>query len=145
VGDYIIEVLEFGQDDILPAYDLNLTVTPCCATGLPPPVVEDLTMTNTMLEWTSVPNETGYDVVWGITDVLRETGGDFTAATLNCIGDDTNNPTAPHELVLPFPGECFFFLVRPTNACGTFDDPVPGRQVGLRDAEIEQVPLPCLP
>jgi len=143
-GDYIIEVLEFGQDDIIPAYDLHLTVTPCCADGFPPPVVEDLTMTSTMLEWSPPPNATGYDVVWGITDVLRETGGDFTAAIMDCIGDDTNNPTITHMSATPFPGECFFFLVRPTD-CGTFDDPVPGRQVGLRDQEIEQVPLPCLP
>jgi hypothetical protein len=68
-------------------------------------------------------------------------------ATVDCFAVNVPSPEVNHTLRTPFPGEAFFFLIRGTNPCapGTFDDPLPSRQVGLRDAEIELLGLLCLP
>ena len=42
--------------------------------------------------WDMFPDSPAYDVVFGSLNVLRETGGDFTAATAGCLGSDVASP-----------------------------------------------------
>lgn len=146
-GTYTIRVVVSAGGDIIPSYSLSLSAHSCCAGGGPPAAVENASMTSTLLQWTEEPTATGYDVIWGDLLALRESNGDFSMATGDCYAVNVPSPEVNHLLRTPFPGEACFFLIRGTNSCapGTFDDPLPSHQVGLRDAEIEQLGLPCLP
>ena len=95
------------------------------------------------LEWTPVANATGYDIVRGDLGTLLRTGGDFTAATAECLADDYAPTVLPYAEV-PARGQAFWFLARWVTPAqvGSFDSGGPG-QVGLRDAEIDASPLAC--
>ena len=95
------------------------------------------------ITWTSVALATGYDLVRGDLRTLRQSGGDFTAATHACLADDDAATSLPYQGI-PKPGEAFWFLVRavtPTQA-GTYDSGGAG-QAAPRDAEIEAAPAAC--
>jgi hypothetical protein len=88
------------------------------------------------LSWPPLGDADWYEVVQGDLVVLRGSGGDFSAATTDCTGDNLFVTTVPLLGDL-LPGEGIWYLVRGANCKGkgTFDSGGP-TQVGLRDAEI---------
>ena len=97
------------------------------------------------LSWLSDPLSQTHDVVYGDPSVLRATGGDFSRATLGCLGDNltTNSIGLPP---VPRVGQAFWFDVR-GNDCsgpGTYNSGDAG-QVGSRDAGINASPAACRP
>lgn len=96
-----------------------------------------------VLDWSPVPGATGYDVVQGDLPTLRETGGDFTLATADCIADDVASPPVQDSLPLAI-DEARWYVVRATNgpAAGSYDSGSP-RQVGSRDLEIADSAPAC--
>jgi hypothetical protein len=111
-------------------------------TGSPTLALAD-SESGTELSWTALSGAGGYDLVRGDLAILRSSGGDFTAATQECVADDT---TATSQVFAPSPapGAGFWFLVRGANcsARGSYDSGV-GSQVGSRDSEIDASPLSC--
>ncbi len=91
-----------------------------------------------LLSWNAVG--ASWDVLLGNLDTLRSSGGDFTAATVACLADDSLQPT----WVAVDPGaEPVFFLVRAECAGGTTYESGGTGQVGLRDAEVNASALSC--
>jgi hypothetical protein len=107
------------------------------------PDIPTLSVDSGQIVWTAAPGATGYDLVTGDLNLLRQTGGDFTAAIRFCMADDTPSLSYPYAAD-PKPGEAFFFLVRPVTSSevGTYDSGGAG-QAGSRDAEIEAAPTAC--
>jgi len=105
----------------------------------------EMTVGEDRLQWTPIPDATGYDVVRGDLGTLLGTRGDFTAATEKCLADDYAPTVLPYTDVPPR-GRASWFLVRGVtpSQVGTFDLDGAG-QVGLRDAEIEASPFACPP
>ena len=105
----------------------------------------EITVWEDRLQWTPVPDATGYDVVRGDLGTLLGTRGDFTAATVECLADDYA-PTALPYTDVPPRGRASWFLVRGVtpSEVGTFDLDGAG-QVDLRDFEIEASPFACPP
>jgi hypothetical protein len=86
------------------------------------------------LAWTGIAAK--FDVVRGTLDPLRAGGGDFIAATQECLADDLLGSTVVFAGE-PAPAETFWFLVRPAHCgAGTFDSGG-GSQSGFRDVEVE--------
>jgi hypothetical protein len=102
-----------------------------------------LSQDGTQLSWSSLQGATWYDVVRGDVSTLSRTGGDFTAATLECLANDLA-ATSTTSTVAPAPGQAFWFLVRGCNCAGhgTYDSGAPA-QVGSRDAEINASTVAC--
>ena len=111
--------------------DQNLDVTEPC---------DDLTLLveSNALVWAqpSWSRDTRFDLVRGSLDLLRSTGGDFAAATLECLADQHTDRFLPYDAIPPVGGE--WFLVREVTRTGngTYDE-MSGSQVGSRDAEID--------
>ena len=104
-----------------------------------PRLVMDRSGAELVLSWN--PIGTSYDVVVGSLDVLRASGGDFTAAVLACAVDDAT--LASLLLADPLPLESLFFLVRASCIGGaTYDSGGPA-QSGFRDNEVEASPFAC--
>jgi hypothetical protein len=99
----------------------------------------------TMLQWTADPLAETYDAVFGDLNVLRDSGGDFTLATLGCQAEDVTT-TSVGPLPDPPVGGAFWFELRGNNCSGpgTYDSGDPA-QVGSRDAEINASPNDCRP
>ena len=96
-----------------------------------------LGVSGTGLSWDAVPHTTGYDIVRGDLRALKDSGGDFTASTTNCLAANTGS-TSLTFTADPAPGEGFWFLAR--WAEGTADDaydPDDPGQVGSCDADIQ--------
>jgi hypothetical protein len=96
---------------------------------------------------------TAYDLVTGDLEVLRSTGGDFTAALAAvppaeaaCLADDTDLLSITDANGVPALDEGYFVVLRPAAiacpASGTFDEGQPA-QLGGRDAEIAASPRAC--
>ena len=104
-----------------------------------------LTVSPTDLSWSSVPAAIGYDVVRGNIHTLQQTGGDFSAATDLCLGDD-HAGTSMSYADNPAAGLGFWFLVRAVDSTGPLTyQPLDGSgsQVGMRDAEIDASGASC--
>jgi hypothetical protein len=102
-----------------------------------------LALDKTDVSWSSQPGATGYDVLQGDLAVLRSSGGDFAAATEQCVS--SNQPGTSAAIAGPLlPGEALWYLVRAVNVGGqgTYDTGVPS-QLGQRDAEILASGLDC--
>ena len=85
------------------------------------------------------------EIVRGKLSTLRATGGDFTAAVLDCAADDVTAGTAlVSGTPEPAPGDGYWYLARPANCKGkgTFDSGAPS-QAGSRDAEIAASGASC--
>jgi len=97
------------------------------------------------LSWTAIPDTQSYDVVLADLGTLRDSGGDFTVATLGCLADDVRE-TSLGELPTPVPDQAFLILVRGNNCAGpgTYDSGAPS-QVGSRDPGINAAPATCHP
>jgi len=105
-----------------------------------------LNVDDTGIEWTAGAGATGYDLIRGDLSVLRQSGGDFRAATQVCMqGQWEPYPETrlPYTGV-PTPGEGFWFLVRGVTQTevGAYDSGGPG-QVGMRDQEIDSSVRAC--
>jgi hypothetical protein len=86
-----------------------------------------------------------HEIVRGSLSVLRSSGGNFTAATLDCAGDNVTTdsivvPGTPE----PAPGDGYWYLARRVNCKGkgTFDSGA-GSQSGPRDGEIAAAGVAC--
>jgi hypothetical protein len=106
--------------------------------------VPTLTVRSSQLAWTALSGATGYDVVRGDLQILRGSGGDFTAATVECLSND-DPLTFLAYVGNPAPGRGFWFLVRGTDAFGglTYES-LRDSQIGTRDNEIRLAPGACL-
>ncbi len=89
-----------------------------------------------LIEWTTVLEAAGYDLVRGDVQALSRSGGDFSLATEVCLADDHPESSFAYEGI-PEPGRGFWFLVRPVmgQVNGTYNTLL-GSQVGGRDEEI---------
>jgi len=112
-----------------------------CETFQPPTETPDLTVERDRLAWTATGGTIAYDVVRGDIALLHAGGGDFAAATQECLASTTTDITLPYP---PRPGPGDWFLVRGNNcgAAGTWDTGAPS-QVGERDAEIDAAVGAC--
>jgi photosystem II stability/assembly factor-like uncharacterized protein len=97
------------------------------------------------VEWDAAPGDPLYDVVRGDLVTLRTTGGDFSAATDECLAPGILANFVDFAIDPPIPGEGFWFLVRvnPAGDVGTYDSGS-FRQAGFRDSEIASSGVDCL-
>jgi hypothetical protein len=97
------------------------------------------------LEWEPVEGASSYDVVMGSLSALARSGGDFQAATFQCLASGS----AATSVVLPplpaKPADGTWFLLRGANCRGrgTYDDDSPS-QAGPRDPGIAASGRDCL-
>jgi hypothetical protein len=91
------------------------------------------------VEWDPDPPATHYQAVRGNLGTLRDTGGDYQAATEECVADDVSDVSVSFQLS-PAPGEVYWFLVRTEG--GSYDawDSTPAMP---RDAGIDAGPASC--
>jgi hypothetical protein len=104
-----------------------------------------LRLSATHVYWEEVPGATGYDVVRGDLGILRDTGGDFAAATQACLSNGQQETSVSHTSGSPPPGATgHWFLARTHDVIGkaTYDSGSP-YQVGLRDQEIAASLMDC--
>ena len=88
------------------------------------------------LTWNAAAAATGYDLVTGSLQILQSSGGDFSAATTQCLAN--NLPTTSFDdAAIPAAGQGFWYLLRAVNCGGnaSYDSGFPS-QVGSRDAGI---------
>ncbi len=113
----------------------NCNPAPAAPSGAPQLSVEKLG-TVARLSWGGITGDTGDEIVHGDLAALRGTGGDFSAATTQCLDDNRTSATLDYAPV-PAPGNAEWFLVRGVNCggSGTYDSLGPS-QAGSRDAEI---------
>lgn len=112
--------------------------------GNPPKYGVVLSLEPEALSWCVVAEEPAYDVIGGGLTDLRQTAGDFSQSTLNCLADGSAAP----DLALdgsPEIGEGYWYLVRASVARGsTYDTGFPAL-VEPRDAEITASGKDCPP
>jgi hypothetical protein len=89
--------------------------------------------------WDSDPPATVYEAVRGNLGTLRTTGGDYQAATEECVASNVTADPVPFQLS-PAPGEAYWFLVRTEG--GSYDawDSMPAAS---RDAGIGAASATC--
>ncbi len=118
----------------------------CCREASPPGVVTGLRFDpddedKRTVSWDPVPGADAYDLLRGDLDVLRDSGGDFSAAVSECLADDLPETSFTEQ---DDPEGNAFYLVRAQNCrgAGTWDSGGPG-QHDPRDAEIAASPNAC--
>jgi len=107
------------------------------------PVVLGVQVDPPHLGWDLFPDSPAYDVVFGSLNILRGSGGNFTAATSGCLGSDVFSSPVDGTPDPPT-GEAFWYLVRAYGgvAGSTYDAGDPG-QGGTCDAQIDAAPSAC--
>jgi hypothetical protein len=91
------------------------------------------------IDWDPDPPATSYDVVRGDLAVLRASGGDYRAATDQCVANDVDTDSVPYALS-PSPGGAFWILVRAAGGSyGAWDSSL----ATTRDAGIDAAPVSC--
>lgn len=103
-----------------------------------------LNLTGDLLFWSSANAASGYDVVRGDVSLLQSSGGDFSgAATQECLANNVASVSFTYSDI-PYPGEAYWFLVRPIgpSGVGTYDSSGPG-QIEPRDSEINAASNSC--
>jgi hypothetical protein len=95
------------------------------------------------LTWNAPGGAIAFDLLRGDLGALRGSGGDFTVAVDECLGDNLSGPPLVHSED-PRPGEGFWYLMRRITSSGnaSYDSCSPA-QLGGRDAEIAQSGLDC--
>jgi hypothetical protein len=112
--------------------------------GVPESIRINLTMDEAEVTWNAVPGAVGYDVVRGDLAMLRNTGGDFTAATNSCMADDTGETTLGYTDTPASSREGHWIVIRSVAADGPHTyQTLAGIQVGLRDDEINAATGTC--
>jgi hypothetical protein len=103
-----------------------------------------LAVNSSALTWNLLPGVLGFDVVRGDVRHLRETGGDFAAATRACLADDWNGNVLADPSAPPASGEAVWYLIRHVNPffSGSYDDESPSL-VATRDPGINAAPGSC--
>jgi len=93
-----------------------------------------VTVQPTRVWWGSVGNATGYDLVGGDLNRLRETGGDYSdpQSTEGCLAGNQAATYWEHTGQTVLPGEVLWYLMRVLPG-GTYDT---GTEAGSRDAGI---------
>jgi uncharacterized membrane protein len=124
------------------------TLGPCecnasAPTEIPALTVDKPTAGIAHLDWSTIGNATGYDLVRGSLKVLRSSHGDFWNAVVDCLENDLTG-TSRDDADTPAAGDGYWYLVRAANCGGsaTFDSGAPS-QVGSRDAGIQASPSSC--
>ena len=133
------------EDGVFDRDELDACSDPADAADLPgadlavPRLVLDRTGSDVALAWDSAG--ASWDVVLGDLAALTSSGGDFTAATEQCLADDATYPALVYTSAVG--PDAAFFLVRAACAGGTtYDSGGPG-QVASRDGEIEASVFSC--
>jgi len=95
------------------------------------------------LGWDQLPQAIGFDVVTGDVGRLRESGGDFSIATGDCLANDWSG-NALADPSAPSAGRASWYLIRYVNsfAAGSYDDEPPSL-VASRDPGINLSPTAC--
>ncbi len=133
------------EDGVLDRDELDACSDPANSASVPgldvtvPTLLVGRSGTDVVLSWNGVG--ASWDVLLGNLDTLRSSGGDFMAATVACLVDDSPQPTL--VAVDPAGPESVFFLVRAECAGGTTYESGGTGQVGLRDGEINASALSC--
>jgi hypothetical protein len=93
-----------------------------------------VTVQPTRVWWGSVGSATGYDLVGGDLNRLRETGGDYSdpQSTQGCLAGNQAATYWEHTGQTVLPGEVLWYLMRVLPG-GTYDT---GTEAGSRDAGI---------
>jgi hypothetical protein len=88
------------------------------------------------LTWNALATASGYDLVTGSVQILRSSGGSYSAATTQCLANDLA-ATSFDAAAIPATGQGFWYLIRAVN-CGGGSSYNSGSssQVGSRDAGI---------
>ncbi len=99
---------------------------------------------DTELTWPARPGEASWDVVRGDVATLLSTGGDYAAATEECLGNDLAEPRATDPDAPP-PAAARWYLVRAATCGGngTWDTPADPGLVNGRDAGLAAAPPAC--
>jgi glucose/arabinose dehydrogenase len=115
------------------------TYAPCVA----PTGSVALSVSSTQISWAPLNGATSYDIVRGDLQTLRSTGGDFTAATQQCVANDTTGTSIPYS-TNPSAGQAFWFLIRGVNCGGngSYASSGTGQQQNP-DPEINASPNSC--
>jgi hypothetical protein len=142
-SDFTVEVVDAnGASSLAP---LSIMVHPtgssiCLNPPLPPSGSPHLLLGTmegaTLLFWEVVSGATGYDILRGDVDMLRNSGGDLGSSTIGCV--DTNRSTTSMLFEgTPPVGNAFWFLLRPVNCggAGTYDSGGTG-QYASRDTTL---------
>ncbi len=111
-------------------------------TGDPSTSAQSMSVAKESLSWCEVPGTTGYDVIAGDLALLRDGGGDFSMATLECLGDSVAVLSLGHSITPPS-GSAFWFLVQANGVPSAGFDTVFSSQVGERASEIESSTGTC--
>ena len=104
--------------------------------ALPPGGSITLEVSRSGLSWSAVPDASGYQLIGGEVEMLRQTAGDFEQATTACLTEDAPG-TSFTDPFAPPPGEGAWYLVSARNCAGLggFDSGGSGQPVS-RDAGI---------
>jgi len=95
------------------------------------------------LSWTPLHEATGYDVVRGDLGTLRDSDGNFTLATEECVADNQAGTTLPYTQA-PAPSTGHWFLVRAVTPSGNGSyDTAAESQLAARDDAINASPAAC--
>jgi hypothetical protein len=114
----------------------------CASPAATPELALEQTDGETRISWTAVPLVPVYDVIRGDLALLRATGGDFSASTVECMADNASHTLVGHPGSPP-PSGGFWFLARAVSCSrGTYDSEGPA-QVEPRDAEIAAAAEAC--
>jgi hypothetical protein len=107
------------------------------------PVCMNMQVDPSDVSWDPFADSPGYDVVFGSLNRLRETGGDFTAATSGCLASAVASSPVTASADPPV-GEAFWYLARAGGGVAgmTYDSGDPG-EGGTCDARINASPNSC--
>ncbi len=111
--------------------------------GPPPPAQRLFFPSGSELRWAPQLGASSFDAVKGDLELLRTSGGDFTASLLQCLENDSLDE-ASFDSSTPQAGAGFYYLVR-ASGCGTsgsFDEGAPAQR-GSRDGEIAASAVAC--
>jgi hypothetical protein len=90
-----------------------------------------------------VSNATAYDIVRGSLNELHTSGGNFTMATKECLGNNIAATLIAYS-TNPSVGQGFWIVVRGVNCGGSGSyNEFSGSQIGDRDAEIAASIFAC--
>ena len=144
-GDSISGSLSVGwQKDGPGPFNLDPAVIEfgCASPAATPELVLEQNAGVTRISWTALPLVPAYDVIRGDLELLRATGGDFSASTVECMADNDSDTIVVHPGTPPSGGG-FWFLTRAVSCDrGTYDSGGPA-QYEQRDAEIAASAAAC--
>jgi hypothetical protein len=138
---------DFDGDNDVDCHDWYAFVGAWTPLGDPPGLgqcsqVIHISLSRTELSWTAAPGATGYDVVQGDLQALRD-GGDFSTAVDGCLADDTVGNTLPYADD-PLPGSGLWVLVRGVGGSVNMTyDCLEGSLVTSRDPGINAAVTAC--